>query len=176
MSARTGRLRRRLVARYGAGPLHLLAVLGCFAVAGYATGRAAAAGMWAWLLVWLAGAAVAHDLVLYPLYALADVAARRRPRRRGHRTGAVWPPWTNHVRVPTVLSGLLLLIWAPLVLGLSEQAYRRSTGLGTSPYLGRWVLVTCALFAASALVYVVRLLRPARDVSGRTGRSGGSRR
>ena len=70
----------------GPGPLHLLALLACFAVA--ARGRAAVAPdpLWRATRSWFVGAAVAHDLVLFPLYALLDrsasawCAAGERPR------------------------------------------------------------------------------------------------
>ncbi|MEV8634403.1 hypothetical protein AB0395_22375 [Streptosporangium sp. NPDC051023] len=153
-------MRRRMATRYGADPLHLLALIACFALAGYAASRVVAAGIWAGFLVWFVGAAIIHDLLLYPLYTLADITARRRPWRRRRPPGPVpWPPWTNYLRVPTALSGLLLLIWFPLILGLAEGNYHRSTALDTSPYLGRWLLVTGVLFAGSALAYAVRLRR-----------------
>ncbi|WP_205315161.1 hypothetical protein [Nonomuraea lactucae] len=164
MPSKIGDMRRWTAARYGAAPWHLLALLACFAVAGYAAGRAAAAGILIGFLVWFVGAAIVHDLVLYPLYSLTDVAARRRPWHRGRaRTGPAGRA-TNYVRVPAALSGLLLLMWFPLILGLSEDGYRRSTGLDTSPYLGRWLLVTGVLFAGSALAYVIRhRWKPYRD-------------
>jgi hypothetical protein len=172
MSARIRALRRWVTARYGADPLHLLALLACFALAGYAAGRVVAAGIWVGFAVWFVGAAVLHDLLLYPLYALADVAAQRLPwRRRAHRAsrgrprGSVpWPPWINYVRVPLGLSGLLLLVWFPLILRRADERYRASVGLDPSPYLGRWLLLTGVLFAGSALAYALRLRR------GRAGR------
>ncbi|MGH3392930.1 MAG: hypothetical protein ACRDOO_29030 [Actinomadura sp.] len=171
MPARTGvrflALRRWVAVRYGADPLHLLALLACFALAGYAAGRVVVAGIWVGFAIWFVGAAVIHDLLLYPLYALADVAAQRSPwRRRAHQPtqgrprGAVpWPPWINYLRVPLALSGLLLLVWFPLILRRAAERYRASVGLDPSPYLGRWLLVTGVLFAGSALAYALRLRR-----------------
>ena len=99
-------LRRRATARYGADPLHLLALLACFALAGYAASRVVVAGVWVGFLVWFVGAAIVHDLVLFPLYSLADVAARSdRWRRPRPRPGVRWPPLTNYLRVPGGLSG-----------------------------------------------------------------------
>ncbi len=46
----------------------------------------------------------------------------------------------NHVRVPAVISGLLLLITFPLVLRLSDRDYARASGLHESVYLLRWLL------------------------------------
>lgn len=162
MRSRVRDLRRRATTRYGADPLHLLALLACFALAGYAASRVVVAGIWAGFLVWFVGAAIVHDLVLFPLYSLADVAARsRRWRRWRHRPrpGVRWPPMTNYLRVPGGLSGLLLIVWFPLILGGSSRTYRAATTLDTSPYLGRWLLVTGVLFAGSAVAYAVRLRR-----------------
>ncbi|GAA4605463.1 hypothetical protein GCM10023195_18980 [Actinoallomurus liliacearum] len=153
-----GAVRRRIAPHYGADPLHLLALLACFALAGYAASRVAAAGIWVGFLIWFVGAAIVHDLVLFPLYALADVAVQRRRwgrRRPGPRVR--WRPWINYVRVPAGLSGLLLLVWFPLILRQSGETYRKAVGLGLSPYLGRWLLVTGVLFAGSAIIYALRL-------------------
>jgi hypothetical protein len=161
---------RWAASRYGADPLQLLALLACFALAGYAAGRVVAAGIWVGFVVWFVGAAVIHDLLLYPLYAIADVAAQRLPRQRlprqrlpWHRrrspAAVQWPPWINYLRVPIGLSGLLLLVWFPLILRRSQDRYEASTALSTSPYLGRWLLVTGVLFAGSALAYAFRLRR-----------------
>lgn len=154
-------MHRWVSARYGADPLHLLALISCFALAGYAASRVVAAGIVVGFLVWFVGAAIIHDLLLYPLYALADIVAQRRPwHRRRPPSGTVkWPPLINYVRVPAVLSGLLLLVWFPLILRFAESNYKRSAALDTSPYLGRWLLVTGVFFAGSALAYAVRVRR-----------------
>jgi hypothetical protein len=150
---------------YGADPLHLLALVACFALAGYAASRVAAAGIWAGFLVWFVGAALIHDLLLYPLYAIADLAAQhliwhRLPWHRRRSPAAVrWPPVINYLRVPIGLSGLLLLVWFPLILRFSADRYQASTALSPTPYLGRWLLVTGVLFAGSALAYAFRLRR-----------------
>ncbi|MEU0568025.1 hypothetical protein ABZ297_21935 [Nonomuraea sp. NPDC005983] len=161
MAARIRAMYRWMTARYGADPLHLLALIACFALAGYAASRVVAAGIWVGFLVWFVGAAIVHDLLLYPLYAIADVAAQRRPwrRRRPPSPPVAWAPSINYVRVPAALSGLLFLIWFPLILRFSEANYRRSTALDLSPYLGRWLLITGVLFAGSALAYAIRTRR-----------------
>ncbi|WP_329081012.1 MULTISPECIES: hypothetical protein [unclassified Streptosporangium] len=159
MRSRIRDLRRRATTRYGADPLHLLALLACFALAGYAASRVVVAGIWVGFLLWFVGAAIVHDLVLFPLYSLADVAARSNRWRPRPRPGVRWPPMTNYLRVPAGLSGLLLIVWFPLILGGSSRTYRGATTLDTSPYLGRWLLVTGVLFAGSAIAYAVRLRR-----------------
>ncbi len=138
--------------RYGAPPLHLLALVACFAVAGYAVLKWFDAPQVIRLFVWFAGAVIAHDLILYPLYALVD---------RGLVTSLPVRA-VNYVRVPMMLTGLLLLLWWPLITGHPEPQYRSATGLGTSPYLGRYLLVVAALFGGSALLYAARLVRVSR--------------
>lgn len=151
---RMSRLRRW----YGAGPLHLLASLAAFCLAGYAVRPLAHARPLA-IAVWFVGAAVAHDLLLLPLYAIADRSLTALWRRSGPSPSAV--PWLNHVRVPVLGSGLLLLVWFPSIFRLSDT-YRSATGLSTSGYLARWLLISAALFAGSALVLALRLRRRRR--------------
>jgi hypothetical protein len=87
---------------YGAGPLHLLSLVACLAFSGYIATRILAGPEGVRILVWFAGAAVAHDLVLWPLYAIADKGALLAARRHPDRLPRV--PWVNHLRVPAVLS------------------------------------------------------------------------
>jgi hypothetical protein len=148
---------RRFRSLYGGGPLHAALMVGCFAFAGYLASLILHASNPWWIVVWFVGAIVAHDLVLLPLYSALDRVLWRR-----RATGKEPPvPWRNHVRVPVVISGTLLLITFPLVLRLSEPGYVRATGLHTSVYLGRWLLVTAAIFGASAFLYGARWARRA---------------
>lgn len=75
---------RRLLLWYGANPLHLLALLGCFALAGYAAARLVSSRPLA-VAVWFAGAVAGHDLLLMPLYSLADRSAMAAIRHRAPR-------------------------------------------------------------------------------------------
>lgn len=146
---------------YGASPLHLLALLTSFALAGYAVTRIQADnGPLLDIGIWFVGAAIGHDAVLYPLYAIADIAAHNRLLRR-HRppAGIAGVAWINHLRVPVALSGLLLLVWFPLILGGRDQAFAEATGLHTDVYLGRGLGLSGALFLGSAVGYAVRLGR-----------------
>ena len=140
---------------YGAGPLHLLALLASLALTGYAVQRLVTEQPLK-VAVWFIGAAVAHDLILLPLYSIADLSARSVLSRRPEPVPAV--PWINHLRVPAFLSGLLLLVWFPLILRLSAP-YEGATGLSIDVYLGRWLAITGVLFAASAVALAVRLRR-----------------
>lgn len=151
-----GAPRGRFSRRYGSSPWHLVAVLGCLLVTGYAVSRLRDDAGLLKITLWFVGAAVVWDLVAGPLLALADRLLRplrARPRRVG---------LLNHVRVPALLSGLLLVVWAPVIFQRSEQVYRLKAGLTQNVYLERWVAITAVLVALSALVYAVRLVRAAR--------------
>ncbi|WP_030060406.1 hypothetical protein [Streptomyces novaecaesareae] len=145
----------RLARWYGAGPMHLLVLLASLALTGYAVQRLVAQRPLA-VALWFVGAALAHDLILLPLYSLADLSARSVLRHRHQRTPAV--PWITYLRVPALLSGLLLLVWFPLVLDLSEP-YPAATGLSEGVYLGRWLAITGVLFGASAVALALELRR-----------------
>ena len=149
---------------YGAGPIHLLSLVACLAFSGYVVKTIYVSSHGERILVWFVGAAIAHDLVLFPLYALADrsagwVAARRHPKA----LPAV--PWINYLRVPVVMSLILLAISWPLVLDRSEPAYHAATGLTLAPFAGRYLLIVGVLFGVSALLYAQRVGREA--VAGR---------
>ncbi|WP_431946038.1 hypothetical protein [Actinacidiphila sp. bgisy167] len=147
---------------YGASPLHLLVLLCSLAVTGYACVRLFAQRP-VEVAIWLVGAAILHDLILLPLYSLADLSARSVLRHRVQDTPAL--PWINHVRVPAFLSGVLLLTWFPLILRLSGP-YEAATGLSDDVYLGRWLAVTAVLFGLSAVVLAARLGRARRRARG----------
>jgi hypothetical protein len=151
---------------YGASPLHLLTLIASFALAGYAAEKLLPRNTEA-ILVWFAGAVIGHDLLLMPLYTIADrsVIAVFGHRRSPH------PPtvsWVNYLRIPAVLAGLLLLIWFPLIFRLPPN-FTILTGLTLNPYLGHWLAVTGVLFLLSALTLAVRLgtLLGKRQTSGR---------
>ncbi|MGW2509673.1 hypothetical protein ACWC0A_09630 [Streptomyces scopuliridis] len=144
-------VRRRFRRLYGESPGQLLLLLASFALCGYA-GIRLLAGDWPLILLWFVGAAVLHDLVLVPLYSLGDRAVRAtlaRRRRPVPRAGV------NYVRVPAFLSLLLLLVYWPLVLR-SPAPYEPDTRLDIDVFLGRWLLISAALFAVSAGWLLVR--------------------
>ncbi|GAB2909526.1 hypothetical protein [Streptomyces heilongjiangensis] len=152
-------------------PLQLLLLTCSFALAGYA-GVRLLADDWVGVALWFVGAAVVHDLVLLPLYAAADRALVRAADRSGPRTGAAAasPPARRarvmYVRVPAALSGLLLLVWFPLISGRVADRYASATGMSADGsaggFLGRWLLITALLFAGSALLLVLRARAAAR--------------
>lgn len=137
---------------YGEGPLHLLLMVSSFALAGYA-GVRLLDGDTLLILVWFVGAALVHDLVLLPLYSAADRALRV-PFSRS-------PGLVNFVRVPLLLSGLLLLMWFPLITRHAER-YEPASGMSPDRFLGNWLLITAALFAVSASWLVARTVRARR--------------
>jgi hypothetical protein len=144
---------------YGAGPGHLLLMLACFAVAAYAATRAVVADPSAALrtALWFGGAVLVHDLVLFPLYALADrglIALARRARGQVSVLG--------HLRVPLALSGLLLLVFLPTISRHSASAYRHASGLDQEPYLVRWLLLSALFVLVSGGCYLARRWRIAR--------------
>ena len=141
-------------ALYGDRPLHALGHVACFGLAGWAIVQLAGVRPHLYVLGWFVGAVALHDFVLLPLYAVLDRVAAPR------LGGAV-----NHVRVPLALSGLLALVYFPVLLGKGEAAYTRVSGLGWDGYLARWAAVTAALFAVSAIAYLVRGRRSAGSSS-----------
>ena len=152
---------------YGSNPLHLLTLIASFALAGYAAERLLARDPMA-ILIWFAGAVIGHDLLLMPLYTLADrsvLAVFRHDRQPDPPTVS----WINYLRVPVALSGLLLLIWFPLIFRIPSH-FPRTTDLSLNPYLGHWLAVTGVLFLLSAVAFAFRL-RP-----GRRGREAGGHR
>jgi Na+/melibiose symporter-like transporter len=136
---------------YGATPLHLALHVALFAAFAWVVLQVADAREAANIALWFVLAIVLHDLVLLPFYSAIDRVARR-----GAPRGAV-----NHVRVPLVLSAVLLLLFFPPILGLNDESFERVAGVEPSGYLERWLLATAVLFAASAALYAVRVRRAA---------------
>lgn len=149
---------RRFRAVYGSHPLHLLTLTAGFALFGYVVATLTPAALWntrTWwqsILVWFAAAIVAHDLVLFPLYALAD-----RILLRGSRIPRIRVPLVNYLRVPALGSALTLLLFLPGIIKQGAPIVLGATGQTQEPFLGRWLLMTAAMFGISAIVYAARL-------------------
>jgi hypothetical protein len=143
---------------YGAHPLHLLTMLAGFALLGYALVTFSPdqlfnhATWWQSIAVWFAAAVVAHDLVLFPLYALGDRVLFAGPG--SHRRPNVLI--RNHIRIPALGAALTLLVFLPGIIRQGAATYLAATGQTQEPFLGRWLLLTAAMFGASAAVYVAR--------------------
>jgi hypothetical protein len=154
----TSGARRGFVRRYGAKPWHLLSLLGCFALTGYAVSRLLDdLPALLRITIWFVGAAVVWDLLLGPALAAGDRLLRPLRRVRPHGVSPL-----NYVRVPALLSLLLLVMFLPLIRQRSEGVFQAKSGLSQDPYLGRWLTVTVALFALAGLAYTVALLRARR--------------
>ena len=151
-------MRRRFKSLYGATPLHLIALVACFALTALAVVKVAGSDSRWDILLWFLGSVALHDLVLFPLYTGLDRLAlgRRLPRARA----------VNFVRVPVLLSGFALLVSAGLVFQLGADTYASATGLQPTPYLERWLALTAALFLASGLLYAVTARRAPSQAGG----------
>jgi hypothetical protein len=146
--------------RYGASPLHLAGHLVVFAIALFAIWRIASAESLVKLLVLYVAFAIAHDLIFLPAYSGLDRAVRAALARLPvGRPGSV--PAINHVRAPALISGLLLIIYAPLISHASDNGYFLSSGHHIAGYLRNWLLISAALFIGSALIYMLRVGRAA---------------
>jgi hypothetical protein len=140
--------------RYGERPLHLLAAIASFAIAGYAILEIAETSAPISFAIWFVGAIVVHDMIAFPFYSVLGVIVGG-----GLYEPPASPAGINYLRVPALLSIFLFIVWFPVILGFSEPEIVESTGLGTEPFLGRWLLLTGAMFAISAVIYAFRLRR-----------------
>ncbi len=144
----------------GAQPLHVLATIVSFALV--------AAGVAGWfqagsdprgILLWALGSVVAFEWILLPLTWLLDriaLGSRRADREARPRLG---PQNRAYVRVPTLLSALLLIVSAPLIFRADTPDFEATTGLQPPDYLARWLLATAAMFVISAFAYACSLRR-----------------
>jgi hypothetical protein len=157
------RLQRYFARHYGSHPLHLLTMAAGFALLGYVLATFGPSTLWNpgnwWqsIAVWFAAAVIGHDLVLFPLYAAADQALAtwlRWFRRSGHPRPKVSA--RNHIRIPALAAGLMLLIFLPGIIRQGAPTYHAATGETQQPFLGRWLLLTAVLFAGSAVAYAAR--------------------
>jgi hypothetical protein len=136
---------------YGAGPLHLVGHLVLLGIAGFALSRAFQprfAPEPLNLAAWLIGGALLHDLVVLPAYSALDAAAVR----------TLGPPLLNHLRIPFALSAVVFLVYAPRILDRQPRNVVNALGVEPPDYLARWLWLTGALFLASALLYVIRVV------------------
>jgi hypothetical protein len=63
------------------------------------------------------------------------------------------------VRVPALLSLLLLIVFLPVIAGLGRTSFHDATGHFQHGYLLRWLIATGVLFAVSGLSYARKLSR-----------------
>lgn len=145
---------------YGEHPLHLLVLAACFALAGVAATHVVTDRLWPLMLIWFLAAVVAHDFVLFPVYALVDISATsvlgalRRHRRHG---GPSRVPVLNYLRIPTLGAALTFVLFLPGIIQQGAVTYHAATGQTQAPYLARWLLLIAVMYAVSAVVYAIRL-------------------
>jgi len=65
-------------------------------------------------------------------------------------------PWINYLRFPGALSGMLLLMWFPLILRLPAR-FPATTTLSLDPYVWHWLALTGAMFLLSTTALALRL-------------------
>ena len=151
---------------YGAGPLHLIGLLLALALTAYTVSVIGITSLWdpdVWwqsILVWFLGAIIAHDLIVFPVYAAVDRALSRVDRHplgggRPERSGV---SALNYLRVPLLAVGLSFVLFFPGILGQGAGAYTRATGQTQDPFLARWLLLSAIVFALAAVAYAIRLL------------------
>jgi len=165
----------QLAARlYGERLFHLIVVLAALALGGYVISVLGVRNLfisnvwWQSIAVWFAVAVIGHDLMLFPLYALADRLLRRSRSSPDDADGAPQHPprrmpSTNYIRMPTLAAGLLLLMFLPGIIEQGAPTYQAATGQTQAPYLARWLLLTAAFYLASAVCYAVRTLLRQRN-------------
>jgi hypothetical protein len=167
----------QLAARlYGERLFHLIVVLAAVALGAYTISVLSVRNLfnpnvwWQSIAVWFAVAVIGHDLILFPLYTLAD---RLLPRQRGpHKDRETSPqlsgrvPLTNYVRMPTLAAGMLLMLFLPGIIEQGAPTYQAATGLTQAPYLSRWLLLTAAFYLVSATCYAVKTVLVQRHTAG----------
>ena len=68
-------------------------------------------------------------------------------------------PAINHLRAPALISGLLLIIYLPLISKKADHGYFLASGHHSEGYLRNWLLISAALFLGSSVVYALRVGR-----------------
>nr|WP_237571511.1 hypothetical protein [Mycolicibacterium lacusdiani] len=109
---------------------------------------------WQSIAVWFVVAVIAHDLIAFPVYALADRILTRSTRRI--RPAGV--PTINYVRLPAMAAALTFLVFLPGIIEQGGPAYQAATGQTQEPFLARWLWLTASFFAVSAVAFGVRVL------------------
>lgn len=160
---------------YGAAWWHPVVVLSCLALTAHVVDRVTQEPLAGLMLLWFAGCVLVHDVVLLPAASLLDrflttlhtttLPARSR-RTREPRVRAI-----NHVRVPLLACGLLLLMFLPGIVQQGTETHLAATGMDQQPYFDRWLWLSAMFVAVSAVCFVLRVAlhavrRHSRDRAG----------
>lgn len=159
---------------YGDHVLHLIVLVAALALGAYTVSVLGVDQLfnprvwWQSIAVWFAVAVIGHDLILFPLYALADRLLPR-GRRRADVDESRRVPIVNYVRLPTLATALTFAMFLPGIIEQGAFTYTAATGLTQEPYLARWLLLVAGFYLTSAVCYLVRSLttrtRPARPTT-----------
>jgi hypothetical protein len=147
---------------YGGHPAHLLLLAVAAAVAGWAILQWLDAPTPVRLLVWFGAAVVGHDLIAFPVYTGLDrLLLRVIAGRSALAAAASISRWRraaiNHVRIPGLLSILLLVMWYPLIFQRSDGVYFAASGRHQNRFLSNYLLAVALLFAGSLVILMIRL-------------------
>ena len=159
---------------YGDHLLHLIVLLGALALGAHTISVLGFDQLfnpqvwWQSIAVWFAVAVIGHDLILFPLYALAERLLAKECRQ----AEVVDPrrvPLTNYLRIPTLATCLTFALFLPGIIRQGAFTYTAATGLTQEPFLARWLLLVAGFYLVSAICYVVKTLmtrtRPARQAT-----------
>jgi len=146
---------------YGERILHLLVTAGALALTGYTVMTLGVGQLvnntvwWQSIAVWFGLAVIAHDLVLFPLYAVADrlISTRSTSRHRTRTVSVRAVALINYVRMPTLAAGLVFLLFVPGIIEQGAPTYQAATGLTQAPYLARWLLLTATFYLIARHVF-----------------------
>jgi hypothetical protein len=146
---------------YGDHLLHLIVLLGALALGAYTISVLGIDALfnptvwWQSIAVWFAVAVIGHDLILFPLYALAERLLPKR-RRDAKPVDPRRVPVVNYLRLPTLATALTFALFLPGIIQQGAFTYNAATGLTQEPFLGRWLLLVAGFYLTSAVCYVVR--------------------
>jgi hypothetical protein len=159
---------------YGDHVLHLIVLVAALALGAYTISVLGVDQLfnprvwWQSIAVWFAVAVIGHDLILFPLYALAERLLPK-GRRRADADTTRRVPIVNYLRLPTLATGLTFAMFLPGIIEQGAFTYTAATGLTQEPYLSRWLLLVAGFYLTSAVCYLVRSLttrtRPAHPAT-----------
>ncbi|MCV7423803.1 hypothetical protein H7K45_24925 [Mycobacterium yunnanensis] len=113
---------------------------------------------WQSIAVWFVIAIIAHDLIAFPVYAVADRALQRGTRVRSRQRSAT----VNYLRIPSMAATLTFLVFLPGIIEQGGPAYQAATGHTQEPFLTRWLWLTATFFTLSAITFGLRTTRTPR--------------